>query len=50
MSVLIFYIRKVYEIVAFEWLCSQYWDQVKMVDMALKFLGNIEDWRLLLVC
>ena len=31
----------------YDWLYSQYCGRVKMVDMAPKFLGNIEDWRLL---
>ena len=46
----IFDICNVYEIVAYGWLYSQFSGRVKMVDMALKFLGNIEDWRLFLVC
>ena len=40
--VLIFDICNVYD-----WLYSQCCGRVKMVDMASKFLGNIEDWRLL---
>ena len=40
--VLIFDICNVYEIVAYDWLYSQYRGQVKMVDMVLKFLVNIE--------
>ena len=32
-----------YEIVAYDWLYSQYWGWVKMLDMASKFVGNIED-------
>ena len=39
---LIFNISNVYEIVAYDWLYSQGWGRVKMADMALKFLGNIE--------
>ena len=46
--VLIFGICNVYEIAAYDWLYSQYSGCVKMVDMASKFLGNIEYWRLLL--
>ena len=41
--VLIFDIYNVYEIVAYDWLYSQYWGRVKIVDMASKFLGNIDD-------
>ena len=48
--VLIFDICNLYEIVAYDWLYSQYWGQVKIVDNALKFFGNIEGWRLFLVC
>ena len=48
--VLIFDICNAYEIVAYDWLYSQYWGRLKMVDMASKFRGNIEDWRLFLVC
>ena len=40
----------IYEIVAYDWLYSQYWGQVKMVNMASKFLTNIGDWCLFLVC
>ena len=40
--VLIFDICNVYD-----WLYSQCCGRVKMVDMASKFLGNIEHWRLL---
>ena len=48
--VLIFDIYNNYEIVAYDWLYSQYWGLVNMVDMASKFLGNTKDWRLFLVC
>ena len=45
--VLIFDICNVYELLLMIG-CIQYW--VKMVHVALKFLRNIEDWRLFLVC
>ena len=48
--ILIFNIRNVYEVVAYDWRYSQYWGRVKIVDVASKFLGNIERWRLFLVC
>ena len=48
--VLIFDICNAYEIFASDFLYSQYWGRVKMVDMALKFLENTKDWRLFLVC
>ena len=48
--VLIFDICNVYEIVVINWLYSQYWGWVKMVDTGLKFLVNIKDWHLFLVC
>ena len=41
--VLIFDICNDYKIVTHDSPYSQYWVRVKMVDMALKFLGNIED-------
>ena len=53
--VLIFDICNVYGIVAYDWLFSQYSGQVKMVDMALKFLGNIDvvcvnwSWRVYII-
>ena len=48
--VLIFDICNVYEIIAYDWLYSWYWGRVKMVDVASKFLGNIKDCHLFLVC
>ena len=48
--VLIFDICSFYEIVAYDRLNSHYRGRVKMVDMVSKFLGNIEDWRVFLVC
>ena len=40
--ILIFDICNVYQIVAYDWLYSQNSGWVKMVDMTLKFIGNIE--------
>ena len=48
MSVIL--ISIVYKIAAYDWLYSQYWGRVKMVDIASEFIGNIEDWRLFLAC
>ena len=48
--ILTFDIWNVYEIVAYDWLYSQYWGWVKIVDMVSKFLGSIEDCRLFIVC
>ena len=31
------------EIVVYDWFYSQYWGRIKMLDMASKFLENIED-------
>ena len=45
-----FDICNVYEMVAYDWLYSQYRGRLKIVDMVFKFFGNIEDWRLFLVC
>ena len=47
---LIFDTYNVYEIVIYDWLYSQYWGQLKMVDIASKFLRNIKDRFLYLVC
>ena len=44
--VLICDICNAYEIVAYDWLYSHYWGPIKILDMASKFLGNIEDWCL----
>ena len=49
-SVLISDICNVYEIAAYDWLYLQYLGRVKIVDVASKYLGNIEDCRLILVC
>ena len=48
--VLIFDICNNDEIVAYDWLYLQYWGSVNMVNMASKFVGNIKNWRLFLVC
>ena len=42
--VFIFDICNVYEIAASDWLYSQCWGRVKMLDMAWKILENIKDW------
>ena len=47
--VLIFDISDVYETAAYDWL-YQYQGRVQIAEMALKFLGNIDNWRLFLVC
>ena len=41
--VLIFDICNVCEIVAYNWLYSQYWGRVKIVDMASKCLKKVKD-------
>ena len=48
--VLIFDISDVYETAAYDWLFSQYQGREQIVEMALKFLGNIDNWRLFFVC
>ena len=46
----IFDICNVYEIAAYDYVYSQYWGWIKVLDMTLKFLGKINDWSLFSIC